>query len=205
VLTETRLAAIAGERRVEAVEVARIVDGKRWRLACDTVVFTGDWIPEHELARRGGLDADAATRGPRVDGAFRTSVAGVFAAGNLVHAAEPADVAALGGRHAAGAIAAFLRDGAWPTAPAVPIVAEAPIAWVAPSAIAPDAPPRAGRLAFRMTTCVPRGRLVVAQGARVLWEARRGPLAPARSLYLPAGWTRAVDPAGPPVAVRFIP
>ena len=53
-----------------------------------------------------------ATRGPRVDLALRTSAAGVFAAGNLVHAAEAADVAALSGRHAARAVHAFLRTGA---------------------------------------------------------------------------------------------
>jgi len=57
---------------------------------------------------------DLGTRGPAVDTALATSVPGVFAAGNLVHAAETADVAALGGRHAARGIAAFLRAGPGP-------------------------------------------------------------------------------------------
>jgi hypothetical protein len=42
---------------------------------------------------------------------LETSVRNVFAAGNLVHAAETADVAALGGIHAARHIAAALRAG----------------------------------------------------------------------------------------------
>ena len=54
---------------------------------------------------------DLGTRGPAVDTALATSGPGVFAAGNLVHVAETADVAALGGRHAARGIAAFLRAG----------------------------------------------------------------------------------------------
>ena len=78
---------------------------------CDLVVFTGDWIPDHELARAAGLAMDPGTRGPAVDTALQASVPGVFAAGNLVHAAETADIAALGGRHAARGIAAFLRRG----------------------------------------------------------------------------------------------
>ena len=84
------------------------------------MVFTGDWIPDHELARLAGLAMDPGTRGPVVDTTLATSLAGVFAAGNLVHAAETADIAALSGRHAARHIAAFLGglrvrlDGAGP-------------------------------------------------------------------------------------------
>ena len=34
---------------------------------CDTVVFTGDWMPDHELARLGGLTIDHGTAAPSVD------------------------------------------------------------------------------------------------------------------------------------------
>ena len=37
---------------------------RRARVACDTVVFTADWIPDHELAVMGGLAMDPGTRGP---------------------------------------------------------------------------------------------------------------------------------------------
>jgi len=105
ILGRTRVVEIRGRERVDAV----VLDDGR-TLACDTVVFTGDWIPDHELARAAGLIMDA-TRGPRIDLALATSAEGVFAAGNLVHAAEAADVAALSGRHAARAAYAFLQDG----------------------------------------------------------------------------------------------
>ena len=45
--------------------------GARTTVECDTVVFTGDWIPDHELARTGGLAMDPATRGPVVDAGLR--------------------------------------------------------------------------------------------------------------------------------------
>ena len=78
VLAHGRVTGIVGTRRVEAVELTDLRSGTTRRLACDTVVFTGDWMPDHELARRGGLAMDAATRAPRVDQALRTSARGVF-------------------------------------------------------------------------------------------------------------------------------
>ena len=66
ILTSHRVTRIIGSRRVEAVEVTDVQTGAAHRIPCDTVVFTGDWVPDHELARRGGLVIDPATRGPRV-------------------------------------------------------------------------------------------------------------------------------------------
>jgi thioredoxin reductase len=96
---------VTGRGRLEGVELADLRTGETRFVPCGLVVFTGDWIPDHELARAGGLAMDPGTRGPAVDTALTTSAPGVFAAGNLVHAAETADIAALGGRHAARGIA----------------------------------------------------------------------------------------------------
>ncbi len=91
----TRVSRIFGEPRVEGVEITDLANGETRTLGCDTVVFTGGWIPENALARRGGLQLDWRTRGPRVDQGFHTSVPGVFAAGNLLRGAETADYSAL--------------------------------------------------------------------------------------------------------------
>src|SRR5215212_9516622 len=107
VWTRTRVSAIRGRPRVEAVELTDLASGAMRTIECDTVVFTADWIPDHELAVMAGLELDPHTRGPAVDAALRSSAAGVFAAGNLVHGAEQADVAALGGRHAAAGVARY--------------------------------------------------------------------------------------------------
>ncbi|MGH3286507.1 MAG: NAD(P)/FAD-dependent oxidoreductase [Streptosporangiaceae bacterium] len=102
---------ITGRGQLAGVEVADLQTGAARFVPCSTVVFTGDWIPDHELARQAGLAMDPGTRGPVVDTTLETSAAGVFAAGNLVHAAETADIAALSGRHAARHIAAVLGAG----------------------------------------------------------------------------------------------
>src|SRR5215467_6202058 len=112
VWASTAVRRASGRGRLDGAELADLTTGETRFVPCDLLVFTGDWIPDHELARAAGLEMDPGTGGPVVDTALETSVPGVFAAGNLVHAAETADIAALGGRHAARGIAAFLGSGA---------------------------------------------------------------------------------------------
>ena len=114
----TAVTRILGRTRVEAVELTDLARGTTEVVECDTVVFTGDWVPDYELARRGRLVIDPGTAAPRVDAGLRTSVPGVFAAGNLLHGAETADVCALDGRWAATSVTQWLSSGlsvaAWP-------------------------------------------------------------------------------------------
>ena len=141
VWTSSAVRRIAGRGRLEGVEVADVRTGAARFVPCELVVFTGDWIPDHELARLAGLAMDPGTRGPVVDTTLATSLAGVFAAGNLVHAAETADIAALSGRHAARHIAAVLHGGLEGGPAPVPVLVEPPLRWISPSAIGSAAPP----------------------------------------------------------------
>jgi thioredoxin reductase len=203
VWTRTVLSAIHGRPRVEAAELTDLDSGAQRSLACDTVVFTADWIPDHELAVMAGLVIDAGTRGPVVDAALRTSKPGVFAAGNLLHGAETADVAALGGRHAGAAAAAFVSSGhGWPDA-RIPIECEAPLRWISPNAVVPGAgEPARGRFSLRSSEFVSRPRIEIAQGGRTLWAGRVARLVPGRSASLPRAWAEAVDPGAEAVRVR---
>jgi thioredoxin reductase len=204
ILTSTRITKICGRRRVEAVEVTDLRTGGIRRLDCDTVVFTGDWIPDHELARRGGLVMDPATRAPRVDLGLRTSARGVFAAGNLLHAAETADVAALSGRHAARSVQAFLHSDRWPDTRPIPVECKPPLQWVSPSAIRSDcaAPPH-GHFILRVNEFCAPAQLVVRQGTRTLWQERYRRLIPTLPYHAGAEWVRAVDPHGEAVSFRL--
>jgi thioredoxin reductase len=200
--TRTAVTAIHGGSRVEEVELTDLDSGRTRNVACDTVVFTGDWIPDHELAVMGGLELDPGTLGPAVDTALRTSRQGVFAAGNLLHGAETADVAALSGRHAAVGAAAFVRGAAWPDR-RLPIECEEPLHWISPNVVAPraGAPPR-GRFALRSREFARRPRIELVQDGRTLWSGRVARLVPGRSARLPHAWAETVDPSGGPVRVR---
>jgi thioredoxin reductase len=201
VWTRTAITAIHGERRVEAVELSDLDSGRTRRVACDLVIFTADWIPDHELAVTAGCELDPGTRGPRVDAALRTELPGLFAAGNVVHPAETADVAALGGRHVAAAVAEYLGGGAWPAH--VPLIARPPLRWVAPNLVSPDgAAPSRGRFLLRSDAFLRAPRVEVLQGKRALWSGRLLRLVPGRSAHIPGGWARRVDPDAGPVSVR---
>jgi thioredoxin reductase len=186
-LTRTAVTAIHGRRRVEAVELS---DGRR--LDCDLVIFTADWIPDHELAVLGGAELDPGTRGPAVDPSLRTTRPGLFAAGNVLHGAEPADVAALSGRHVCAAVLAHLHGDPWPVA-RIPIDCRAPLRWMVPGP---------GRFLLRadLELILPLVELV--QDGRRLWRGRLPYLGPGRSARLPAAWVEGVDADGGPIVVR---
>ncbi|MGW3206464.1 NAD(P)/FAD-dependent oxidoreductase [Streptomyces sp. NPDC001135] len=199
-LTDTTVTELLGRGRLSGVRV-RHRDGRTTVLPCDTVVFTGDFVPDHELARRGALTLDPGTRGPAVDARLHTSRPGVFAAGNVLHAAEPAGTAAREGGRVAEAVLDFLAGGPWPDH-GVPLVVEAPLRWIAPNRVAPTARP-AGPHLLRTDAPLHRAVLYVCQDGRLLHRERLGPgtAPPHRTLTLTARWHDRVDPEGGQVRV----
>ena len=198
-LTRARVARVVGREQVEAVELEEVGTGRRRTVECDVVVFTGGWIPDHELVRLGGLDLDPATLGPRVDPALRTSSDGVFAAGNLVHPVDTADVCALDGRHVAAAVRRWLEAPRQPGA-GVELAAEPPLRWVAPSVWRPGEPgPARGRLLLWPEERVLAPVLVAVQGGRQVGRVRLPwPAVPGRVLRVPSSLVSGVRAdAGP--------
>ncbi len=194
---------VGGHGVVEAVEIVDMGTGRARRIDCDTVVFSGDWIPDHELARVGGLTIDPGSGGPLADQGGHTSREGVFAVGNLVHPAEAADVCSLAGRASAPAVVAYLRGGAWPTV-TVPIVCDSPLLWVAPGAVTLGlGPPPRHRLVGRVGHLVRSARLVVEQDGHPLDRQSLGRLVPTRPVEIDAGWLAGVDPTAGPVTLRL--
>ena len=197
----TAVSAIRGAERVEEVELTDLDSGRTRTVECDLVIFTADWIPDNELAAMVGCELDPGTRGPMVDPALRTTVPGVFAAGNLLHPAETADISALDGRHGAAAIAAYLGGpGEWPRQ--IRLVARAPLAWIAPNMLGPGQRPPRARFLLRSREILRRPRIELRQDGRRLWRGRHRRLVPGRSAHIPADWIPAVDPAGGPVVAE---
>ncbi|MGW2649425.1 NAD(P)/FAD-dependent oxidoreductase [Streptomyces sp. NPDC001393] len=198
-LTHTTVTELLGHGRLSGVRV-RHRDGRTAVLTCDTVVFTGDFVPDQELARRGALALDLGTRGPAVDGALHTSRPGVFAAGNVLHAVERAGAAADEGARVAVAVLDFLSGAPWP-GPGVPLTVEAPLRWIAPNRVNPHAWP--ARYVLRTDAPLTRPVLRVHQEGRLLHRTRPtlGTALPNRTLTLTARWTGQVDPEGGAVVV----
>ncbi len=203
VLMRTRVVCINGGDRVESVLLEHVDTGVRRLVPCDTVVTTGDWIPDHELARLGGLDLDRATLGPVVDTSLRTTATGVYAIGNLVHPVDTADAAALDGRHVATAVRTHL-EGRSPASAELRITSAPPFRWVTPQRVtAGVAPPRGDLLLwcddyqrFPVVRAVQDGRVLARK--RIVW-----PAAPGRIFRVPADLVASASATGGPVVIEL--
>lgn len=202
ILTNKKVVNILGQERVEGIEVRDLETGNVEVLECDTVVFTGDWIPENELARKGEVETSKPWMGPQVDAAFRTSQTGVFAAGNLLRGVETADWAALEGRAAARSIVRWLENAQWP-AGRLPVEVEPPISWICPNVLRPDV--RVDRFRFWSKEFRQNAVLQLKQGGRVLYEKRLGWLKANVALSLSGEWVEKVNYDGRAVKLVIQP
>lgn len=204
VATTTRLVRIIGKGVVVGVEIENTRTGQRRIVACDTVVFTGDWIPDHELARAAGLDMDPKSLGPVVDTALRTSREGVFAIGNLLHPVDTADIAALDGRHVAAQVRRYLGGAAAP-GDGIRIEAAAPLRWVAPGLLRPGDPaPARQRLLLWTDTLVRIPKVVARQDGTVIGrKTLPWPASPGRVFRVPSSILDKADRRGGPVTLSL--
>lgn len=102
---------IHGRERLEAVTLAEVdsngkpIPGTEEKIICDTLLLSVGLIPENELSRECGICLDPVTKGPAVNESLETTVAGVFACGNVLHVHDLVDYvsgeAKLAGEHAA--------------------------------------------------------------------------------------------------------
>lgn len=105
------IVSVEGRDRVSGVVAARVdaakrpIAGTEFFLDCDTVLLSVGLIPENELSMDLGVALHPKTGGPIVDQHRQTNLAGVFAAGNVVHVHELVDFvseeAEIAGKYAA--------------------------------------------------------------------------------------------------------
>lgn len=201
VLANRRVTNMLGRHRLEGIEVTDLRSGKAETIECDTAVFTGSWIPENELPRRGGIQTGLPRQGPQVDADFRTSQPGVFAAGNMLRGVETADRAALEGQAAGRSIHGFLKESDWPVN-RVSVNVEGPLDWICPSVLTPES--RARGFRFQSREFRQDALLRLAQGGRVLYQERIAHLRANTPLNLGSTWVERVDPAGESVVMSVL-
>ena len=193
--TSARVLEIRGRRRVESVVLEHVHSGRTWVETVDTVVFTGDWIPDHELVRRGGVVMDPGTLGPSSDAAGRTSIETLYAAGNLMHPVESADVAARGAREVADAVAAELVHRPGGTQPWVTLRCEGPLQWIWPNRIMEGHTPPLLRVRTKDFTAARTLEAVSVEGRVAVSDTLRR-TTPHRSLRAPHGIVTALGHGG---------
>lgn len=205
VITRSKVVRVIGRGRVSAVEIEHLDTGRRATIDCDWLVFTGDWVPDHELARMAHLDMDPATKSPRVDSGLRTSKEGVFAIGNILHPVETADAAALDGKHVAAQVLDYLGGASIPSG-GIDLTVEKPLRWVSPNVVRPgDVGPARDRLLFWVDEYVARPTIEARQGGKLVGSTKTAwPAAPGRVFRVPASILEKADRGGKPVTISIV-
>lgn len=108
---------IHGEERIEAVTIAQVngnrdpIAGTERKTECDTLLLSVGLIPENELSSMAGVKLDPVTGGAIVDETRQTSVAGIFAGGNVLHVHDLVDNVSGESELAGQSAASFAREG----------------------------------------------------------------------------------------------
>ena len=136
VYTGTSVKAVAGAKRVEGIEWVR--NGAVSSMACDTLVVTGQFLPDSALVLGTAIEAEPLTAAPVVDMSLETSQRNIFAAGNILRGADMHDLCALEARRAAGSILKRHRFPDHPQEDVISLKAQAPIRYVVPQRLTLD-------------------------------------------------------------------
>lgn len=134
---------VIGKNRVEAVEAVAVdekwqfIPGTERIIPCDTLLLSVGLIPENELSKQAGVKLDPITGGPVVDQNFQTNLAGVFAAGNVVHVYDLVDYVSEAGDQAGKAAALFAQSLLTPAKKTIPVKAGKNVRYVVPHTLDP--------------------------------------------------------------------
>ncbi|MCF2555328.1 NAD(P)/FAD-dependent oxidoreductase [Faecalicatena contorta] len=139
---------IHGRERLEAVTLAEVdsngkpIPGTEEKIICDTLLLSVGLIPENELSRECGICLDPVTKGPAVNESLETTIAGIFACGNVLHVHDLVDYvsgeAKLAGEHAARYVKGNFGPVEQQKSVGVPIYAEGGVRYSVPQMVRPD-------------------------------------------------------------------
>jgi hypothetical protein len=129
-------------------------------------------------------------------------VSSVYAAGNLLHPVETADVAALRGREVARELVGDLRSGKSNSArDRVALVTEAPLSWVWPNTVHPSQ--HVVSVLLRTSEFDSRRLVIAHQDGRVVGSSRTARVVPNRSLSISGSFIENIDLHGGPVKLSL--
>ena len=106
---------IIGKDRVEKVIIAKVdenkkaIPGTEIEYECDTLLLSVGLIPENDISRATGIKIDPRTNGPIVNELMETSIAGIFASGNVVHVHDLVDFVSIESRKAGKSAAKYIK------------------------------------------------------------------------------------------------
>ncbi len=161
---------IHGKERISGVDYAkvddsgRIIEGTMKHINCDTLLLSVGLIPENELSEEAGVVLDERTMGATVDDTYQTNIPGVFAAGNVLHVHDLADMASMEGKKV-GIFASMYAKGEIKKQRLFDVIAGEGVRYVLPQKISTQ---RDVQLLLRVKTPIRNHYLVVKDANRLI-------------------------------------
>lgn len=178
---------IRGTARVEGVTVCEVdenmrpIPGTAREIECDTVLLSVGLIPENELTQGADIPIDPRTRGARVYENNETEVAGIFAAGNVLHVHDLVDFVTAESMRAGRAAAGFAAsvNKADEQGGEVEMVAGDCVGYTVPQRVRIHHVEKALEVFFRVRDVFHTGKIEVRIGDETVHTYKRDHMAPA--------------------------
>ena len=173
---------IHGKERVTGVTISQVdekrrpIPGSEQYFDCDTVLLSCGLIPENELTRQAGIPLDPVTGGAVVGENRETGMAGVFAAGNVLHVHDLVDFVSAEAELAGVGAARWLTEGNREEIK-LPVHPQGVIRYVVPQTVSLPAKEDV-RLFFRVGEVVDKAAVIVENGGKILYKGMRPRLLP---------------------------
>ena len=136
---------IEGKERVTGITIAEVdenrkpIPGTEVHYDCDTLLLSVGLLPENELSKEIGVELSPVTNGAVVNDRLETSVAGVFACGNVLHVHDLVDYVSEEASKAGENAASYIKGEFAEEAEAVSVEVQGGVRYTVPQKIAPDA------------------------------------------------------------------
>ncbi len=173
---------VHGTSRLEGVTIIDVdenrkpIEGTEEYIECDTLLLSVGLVPTTEILENAGVSINPRSRGPIVNQMMETSLAGVFACGNVLHVHDLVDNVSLEGEKAALGTFMHLND---TSSNHDEIIVETGdyITYTVPRTIRLDTDEMFYQLLFRVTKPV-EGSITVSCGSNVILEHKARKLSP---------------------------
>ena len=175
---------IEGEERLESVTIAkvdenrRIISGTEQVITCDTLLLSVGLIPENELSELAGVALSPVTAGPVVDQSLQTNVAGIFAAGNVLHVHDLVDFVSQEAEQAGRSAVRYLQGAGRNCGKAIPVEDGFGVNGCVPQCVRPEQLDEAVRIMFRPKNVFPNAAVLVDVDGETIYRKRHLILAP---------------------------
>lgn len=174
----TTVTKINGSDRLESIEVTKVdedlcpIAGTEATIDCDTLLLSIGLIPENELSKKAGVVLNPITNGPVVDDDLETSVAGIFACGNVLHVHDLVDNVTLEAEEAGIKAAHFAKEQKQSKGESIVVKPEGLVRYTVPSTI------NKGKnelvtLKFRTGRPVDNAKAVITSGNQIIFESKK--------------------------------